>query len=164
MLALSSHTWQNVRTTTALLICPPQRECSVILRNQISRSEANNLYSAVWFKVAEAGRTGTSNVWATTPLTADATNIYNYKIPSCLAAGAYIVRHEIIALHAAHTSGGAQFYPSCHQIKITGSGTSTGPSSKVAFPGAYTATDPGILYDMYQAQTYTIPGPTLFTC
>lgn len=120
--------------------------------------------SAVWFKVHHAGRVGTSEVWASTPLESDATRTYDYEIPSCLAAGSYVVRHEVLALHGAHSPGGAQFYPSCHQIKVTGSGTSTGPSSKVAFPGAYKATDPGILYDMYKAQTYTIPGPDVFTC
>lgn len=91
-------------------------------------------------------------------------NSYSYTIPSCLAAGSYIVRHEIIALHAAWAYPGAQFYPSCHQIQITGSGTSTGPSNKVAIPGVYAPTDPGITYDMYTAQPYTIPGPAVFTC
>ena len=120
--------------------------------------------SAVWFKVHHAGRVGTSNVWASSPLEVDATRTYTYTIPSCLAAGSYIVRHEVLGLHAAFELNKAQFYPSCHQIKITGSGTSTGPASKVAFPGAYKNTDPGILYDMYKATTYTIPGPAVFTC
>jgi hypothetical protein len=118
---------------------------------------------AVWFKIQEAGRTGTTNVWGDTPLMT-AGNSITYTIPSCLTAGSYIVRHEIIALHAAYTYPGAQFYPSCHQIQITGSGTSTGPASKVAIPGVYSGSDPGITYDAYQATTYTIPGPTLFTC
>ncbi|CAG8977578.1 hypothetical protein HYALB_00008354 [Hymenoscyphus albidus] len=119
--------------------------------------------SAVWFKIAEASRQGTTDVWADTPMTKPGYR-YEYKIPSCLAAGSYLVRHEIIALHGAGTYPGVQFYPSCHQIKITGSGTSTGPSSKVAFPGAYKATDPGITYNMYAPSTYTIPGPPLFKC
>lgn len=91
-------------------------------------------------------------------------SVYSYTIPSCLKAGYYITRHEIIALHAAYTYPGAQFYPSCHQLQVTGSGTSTGPSLKVAFPGAYQATDSGITYDAYKATTYSIPGPTKFTC
>lgn len=37
-------------------------------------------------------------------------------------------------------------------------------SSKVAFPGAYTATSPGIVYDIYQGTgPYTIPGPAVWT-
>ncbi|KAK0108734.1 Esterase/lipase/thioesterase, variant 2 [Cadophora gregata f. sp. sojae] len=118
--------------------------------------------SAVWFKVQEAGRTGTSNVWAADAIE-KAGGFLSYTIPSCLAPGSYLVRHEVIALHAAYAYPGAQFYPSCHQIKVTGSG-STKPSSLVSFPGAYKPTDPGITYDAYKASTYTIPGPKLFTC
>lgn len=34
-------------------------------------------------------------------------------IPSDIAAGNYVIRHEIIALHSAGESGGAQSYPQC---------------------------------------------------
>ncbi len=118
---------------------------------------------------------------------------YTYTIPSCLKKGFYLVRHEIIALHAAYAYPGAQFYPGCHQLNVTGSG-STVPSSLSAFPGAYKGTDAGITYDAYKgecssspfavqdtgclgswktgwliawgrtATTYTIPGPAVFTC
>ncbi|KAK3940325.1 glycoside hydrolase [Diplogelasinospora grovesii] len=118
--------------------------------------------SAVWFKIKEGGRNGTSDVWADTPLMTAPTS-YMYTIPSCLKTGYYLVRHEIIALHASYTYPGAQFYPGCHQLNVT-SGGSTVPSSLVAFPGAYKGSDPGITYNAYTAQTYTIPGPALFTC
>jgi hypothetical protein len=74
-----------------------------------------------------------------------------YTIPSCLKAGYYLVRHEIIALHAAYSYPGAQFYPGCHQLNVTGSGTTT-PSDLVAFPGAYEGADAGITYDAYQGK------------
>jgi cellulase len=46
---------------------------------------------------------------------------------------------------------------SCYTLKVTGGG-STSPST-VKLPGAYTATDPGILFDLYSSFTsYTIPG------
>ena len=106
-----------------------------------------------------------------------------YTIPKCLEPGYYLVRHEIIALHAAYEYPGAQFYPGCHQLQVSGSG-STSPSDLVAFPGAYNGDDPGITYDVYKgmktseaaesfvesiangklASEYTIPGPALFTC
>jgi hypothetical protein len=72
-----------------------------------------------------------------------------YTIPSCLKPGYYLVRHETIALHASYSYPGAQFYPGCHQLKVSGSG-STVPSSLVSFPGAYAASDPGITYDAYK--------------
>ncbi|ORX96850.1 glycoside hydrolase [Clohesyomyces aquaticus] len=119
--------------------------------------------STVWFKVAETGRSGTSNTWGATPLMKNDNAGATYTIPSCLKPGYYLVRHEIIALHASYSYPGAQFYPGCHQLKVTGSGSTT-PSSLVAFPGAYKATDPGVTYDAYKATTYTIPGPKVFTC
>jgi hypothetical protein len=118
---------------------------------------------AVWFKIAEAGRDGTSDTWGDTTLMVAPNAGYQYTIPACLAAGYYLVRHEIIALHGAYTYPGAQFYPGCHQLQISGSG-STVPSNLVAFPGAYVGSDPGITYNSYIAQTYTIPGPAVFTC
>lgn len=118
---------------------------------------------AVWFKIAEDGRDGTSDTWGDTPLMSNGNAGYSYTIPSCLAAGYYLVRHEIIALHAAYSYPGAQFYPGCHQLQVTSSG-STKPSNLVSFPGAYVGSDPGITYDAYQAQTYTVPGPDVFTC
>ncbi len=70
-------------------------------------------------------------------------------LPSNLAAGNYLIRHEIIALHNAQAEGGAEFYASCTQLKVGGSGTGT-PSSNdlVQLPGAYSDTDPGILIDV----------------
>ncbi|KAJ5014048.1 hypothetical protein K4K57_001964 [Colletotrichum sp. SAR 10_99] len=118
---------------------------------------------AVWFKVQEDGREGTSNTWGATPLMKAGNSGVKYTIPECLAPGHYLVRHEIIALHASYQYPGAQFYPGCHQLEVTGSG-STSPSDLVAFPGAYKAADPGITYDAYKAQEYTIPGPALFSC
>ncbi|OLN87460.1 Polysaccharide monooxygenase Cel61a 7 [Colletotrichum chlorophyti] len=117
----------------------------------------------VWFKVQEGGRDGTSNTWAATPLMKAGNEGVKYTVPECIEPGQYLVRHEIIALHASYQYPGAQFYPGCHQLEVTGSG-STSPADLVAFPGAYSPTDAGITYDAYKAQEYTIPGPKLFTC
>lgn len=119
---------------------------------------------AVWFKIAETGREGTSDVWGDMPLRTPGNAGVTYTIPSCLAPGYYLVRHEILALHAAWAYPGAQFYPSCHQLQVTGSGSTKPSTGLVAFPGAYKGSDPGITYDAYQASTYTIPGPAVFTC
>ena len=43
---------------------------------------------------------------------------------------------EHIALHSATAPGGAQFYISCAQIAVTGSGTKT-PSPTISLPGGY---------------------------
>ncbi|KAI5807743.1 glycoside hydrolase family 61 protein F [Peziza echinospora] len=116
--------------------------------------------SAVWFKIHHAGKTGTT--WASDAFITNTP--YTFTIPGSLKAGNYIVRHELTALHSAWAYPGIQFYPSCFQITVTGGGSATGPSSKVAFPGAYTPTTPGIVYDIYQGTgAYTIPGPAPWT-
>jgi Auxiliary Activity family 9 (formerly GH61) len=81
-------------------------------------------------------------------------------LPTNVAPGDYLVRHEIIALQLAVTLGGAEFYPSCTQIRISGSQTGT-PNQTVSFPGAYNDNDPGI-YDpnVYSpGSDYVFPGP-----
>jgi len=118
--------------------------------------------NAVWFKVQEEGREGTSDKWGSDALQVAGGSV-TYTIPKCIASGYYLVRHEIIALHAAYQYPGAQFYPGCHQLKVSGGG-STKPAGLVSFPGAYKGSDAGITYDAYKAQAYTIPGPKKFTC
>ncbi|KAM0561546.1 hypothetical protein ACHAPJ_003430 [Fusarium lateritium] len=123
----------------------------------------------VWFKVQEGGREGTSNTWATTPLMKADNKGIDYTIPECIKPGYYLVRHEIIALHSAYSYPGAQFYPGCHQLKVTG-GANTTPTGLVAIPGVYKGADAGITYDPYKGKfilttaTYKIPGPAVFKC
>jgi lytic cellulose monooxygenase (C1-hydroxylating) len=82
------------------------------------------------------------------------------KIPSDLAAGDYLLRAEVIALHTAGQANGAQFYMSCYQLTLTGDG-SNNPAT-VKFPGAYTANDPGIKINIHAAvSSYKIPGPAV---
>lgn len=65
--------------------------------------------SAVWFKVQEDGRDGTSDTWgATAVMTAG--GYVTYTVPECIESGAYLVRHEIIALHSAGTEGGGKSF------------------------------------------------------
>ena len=85
-------------------------------------------------------------------------------LPSTLAPGNYIMRHEIIALHLAVTLGGAEFYPSCTQLRVGGSQTGgPQPSELVSLPGAYKDNDPGIFDPnvFNPGATYTFPGPPI---
>ncbi|KAG8820111.1 hypothetical protein FRC17_010245 [Serendipita sp. 399] len=117
--------------------------------------------SARWFKVAQAGLIS-NDYWGTDSLNANCGK-YTFTIPSCIPAGDYLLRAEVIALHVAGSSGGAQFYISCYTLKVTGGG-STSPST-VSFPGAYNANDPGILFNLYGSySSYQVPGPAVFTC
>ncbi|KAH6640809.1 glycoside hydrolase [Chaetomium tenue] len=122
----------------------------------------------VFFKIHHDGRHTTDKTWPddiwATPLMYAPNTGYNYTIPSCLQPGAYLVRHELISLHSAWAEGEAQFYPSCHQLRVTGSGTVNPTEGLVSFPGAYKADDVGIFIDVWNPGNYTIPGPEVFQC
>ncbi|EJD52178.1 hypothetical protein AURDEDRAFT_199593 [Auricularia subglabra TFB-10046 SS5] len=114
-----------------------------------------------WFKVAEAGLPSSNpDYWATEVLN-DNCGHFTFKLPSDTPSGDYLLRAEVIALHVASSPGGAQFYMSCFQISVSGGGSASPPT--VALPGAYSASDPGILINIYtQLNAYTIPGPSPF--
>ncbi|KAK3217569.1 hypothetical protein GRF29_1g3433800 [Pseudopithomyces chartarum] len=111
----------------------------------------------VWFKIFEEGPS-ISSAGLTWPSNGKAQ--VTVPIPKSLPDGEYLFRVEHIALHSAGSAGGAQFYISCAQVKVTGGGNGS-PSPLVAFPGAYKATDPGIMINIYYPipTSYTPPGP-----
>ena len=51
-------------------------------------------FSAVWFKIAESGKTADGK-WAATDLLTDTNSIYTFTIPPKLQPGQYIIRHEM---------------------------------------------------------------------
>jgi len=88
----------------------------------------------------------------------------NINLPSNIAPGNYLIRHEIIALQLAVSMGGAEFYPSCSQLTIGGSGTGKPQENElVSFPGAYHDDDPGIFVPaVYDGNLdYQFPGPPI---
>ncbi|KAI0420197.1 glycoside hydrolase [Xylaria grammica] len=87
----------------------------------------------------------------------------DFEVPSGLAPGNYVLRHEIIALHSAGSENGAQAYPQCINIKVGGSGSTSLPAG-VPATEFYTPTDPGILFSLYSAfDSYEIPGPEVWS-
>ncbi|PSN65497.1 hypothetical protein BS50DRAFT_497298 [Corynespora cassiicola Philippines] len=112
----------------------------------------------VWLKLAESGYN--AGKWAVTQLIEDRGK-HSITLPD-LAAGEYILRPEIIALHEGNRVGGAQLYMECVQIKVTSSGAVTLPAG-VAIPGAYKSNDAGIHFDIYNSfSSYPIPGPKVW--
>ncbi|KAG8814648.1 Esterase/lipase/thioesterase [Serendipita sp. 399] len=114
-----------------------------------------------WFKISQDVYSG--GKWGNQRLIANNFTA-TVTIPSKLAAGDYLLRHENLALHGATSVGGAQFYPVCIHLTVTGGG-SVSPSG-LAFPGAYKANDPGILFNPYQGdaanQKYVAPGGPVY--
>lgn len=116
--------------------------------------------STPWFKVAELGPAFSSGQ-ITFP-SQDKTS-FTFTIPKSLPSGDYLLRAENIAIHAASTTGGAQFYISCAQITVTGGGFGT-PGPTISLPGGYKASDPGILINIYYPipTSYKYPGPAVW--
>jgi hypothetical protein len=117
-----------------------------------------------FFKIDEATYDPKTMTWGTDWLIEKNDNYYISTVPSDIKPGLYVVRHELIALHNAlndnyntHISG-AQFYPQCVKVKVTGDGTATPAGQKI--PGAYKWDDKGILINLYYGPNeYISPGP-----
>ncbi|KAF6806010.1 glycosyl hydrolase family 61 [Colletotrichum plurivorum] len=126
-----------------------------------------------WFKIAHDGFDQASGVWAVDKLIQSG-GWHHFQMPTCVPAGQYLMRVELLALHEATIEGGAQFYMECAQINVVNpNGGSSSGAERVKFPGAYSATHPGILVkgaygssgaldNNYQA--YSIPGPEPLSC
>lgn len=115
----------------------------------------------VWFKIyqEEAITTSSSISWASSGKTT-----VPVTLPKSLPSGEYLLRAEHIALHSASNANGAQFYISCAQIKVNNGGSGS-PGPLVSFPGAYKATDSGVLVNIYYPipTNYKPPGPAVWS-
>jgi hypothetical protein len=128
--------------------------------NYMAKCDGNcasfNPANAKWFKVSQDGRKSDGS-WVQADLMAGKT--VSMTIPKNLASGQYLIRHEIIALHLATEINGAEFYPGCVQVEVTGNGNGV-PDKTVRFPGAYSDSDPGIFdRNVFSAKSkYEFPG------
>ncbi|GKT40672.1 putative endo-beta-1,4-glucanase D [Colletotrichum spaethianum] len=100
---------------------------------------------AIWTKIAEKGYE--NGKWAVETLVANKGVSEPITLPASLKAGKYIIRQEIIALHESDTTydvnpaRGAQFYPECIQVEVTGTGSDV-PPQNFDFNTGYTYADP----------------------
>ncbi|THH14080.1 hypothetical protein EW146_g6215 [Bondarzewia mesenterica] len=117
-----------------------------------------NSTNAQWFKIDELGKKPDGSTWYQADIMNGQT--VSVTLSNDLAAGDYLIRHELIALQLAVSLGGAEFYPACTQVRISGSASGQ-PNQTVTFPGAYNDNDPGIFDpNVYEAgSVYVFPGP-----
>lgn len=124
--------------------------------------------STGWFKIFEdgwnkksGGGSGDDDYWGVKDLNSCCGKM-DAKIPTDIAPGDYLLRAEVIALHTAGSSGGAQLYMSCYQLTVSGTGTAT--PATVKFPGAYKSSDAGVLVNIHSAlSAYVVPGPAVYS-
>ncbi|KAF2755138.1 hypothetical protein EJ05DRAFT_503447 [Pseudovirgaria hyperparasitica] len=117
--------------------------------------------SGDWFKIASLGPDcdGVNACdWAPTRIAN-----WTVTVPSKTPPGFYLLRVEQIALHNAGQQGGVEFYLSCVQVQVEGTGDGK-PGPMVKFPGAYKADDKAIQLDIYYPilMNYTAPGPSIW--
>lgn len=119
--------------------------------------------NAKWFKIQEVGRLPNDpSKWEQGKLMESADAFTPVTLPKDLAAGNYLVRHEIIGLHIANSPGRAEFYAACVQVKVGGTETGAPPANQlVSLPGAYRDADAGLVGDFFTSRTYAFPGPPI---
>jgi cellulase len=118
------------------------------------------IYADTWAK-NPSGASGDDDFWGTKDINTCCGRL-DVVIPTDIAPGDYLLRAEALALHTASSTAGAQFYMSCYQLTVTSSGTAV--PEAVLLPGAYSASDPGILINIHAAlSTYIAPGPTVYS-
>ncbi|EAU86984.1 glycosyl hydrolase family 61 [Coprinopsis cinerea okayama7 len=117
---------------------------------------------ARWFKIGQQGKKPDSGEWFQADIANGAPG--RAQIPPNLAPGNYIIRHELIALHIGMTRGGAEFYPSCSQLRVHGGGNGRPAEHElVTFPGGYSDDHPGIFVPgiFEPGFQYNFPGPEI---
>ena len=118
-----------------------------------------------WFKIDELD--SVDGKWANEIMGAN-NMTHEFKLPTGLPSGEYLLRSEMLALHGAQTVGGAQFYIGCAQLKVTGTGSAGACGPTIELPGAYNENDDNIyipnVYNGFDISTYTAPGGPVASC
>ncbi|MCJ1457156.1 hypothetical protein MMC28_007523 [Mycoblastus sanguinarius] len=139
--------------------------CAVYMKNVEDSSASNNAAGDGWFKIMEDGYDSSAGKWCTEKLIPDDGHLAA-SIPSDLAAGYYLVRPELLALHQADkTPPDPQFYVGCAQIFLSSSGSAT-PQDTVSIPGYVNMSTPAMTFNIWQVpMKLPFPdfGPPLYT-
>ncbi|KAK6360989.1 Esterase/lipase/thioesterase [Orbilia blumenaviensis] len=138
---------------TYMAYCPNGKDCS----------DFYGWEKAAWFKIEETAFVpyvfdwNPSGVaWATQKMYDDGMK-WTFQIPKCIKNGPYLIRHETMAIHNSQVLGGAQFYPNCAQVWVSG-GTGKLKPKLVKLPGDIQPTDPGVLFERKDLPfDYTVP-------
>lgn len=122
-----------------------------------------NVNQIDFFKIDEDG-VHDDGTWVSEDLADVGT--YTVTVPPNIKAGNYMLRHEFVNLEKANALMGAQFFPMCGAITVTGGGNSV-PSNTVRFPSSglnsYNILSPGIfinINNVLNPGSYVIPGPS----
>ncbi|WVQ72147.1 hypothetical protein IAR50_001692 [Cryptococcus sp. DSM 104548] len=88
-----------------------------------------------WFKISQSSYDEATDSWPTDYIAANLN--WTFTLPTNLAGGQYLLRHELLAMHI---TGAPQIYPVAIKMQLTSSGSVT-PSPTGTFPNMYTSSD-----------------------
>ena len=138
--------------------------CAVYLKQTANMSSESGEGDG-WFKIWEEDYDDSLGKWCTDKLI-DNEGFLTVSLPSGLPRSEYLVRPEILALHAS-TQGDPQFYVGCAQLHVAGpnSGTLSIPAeNKVSIPGHVSMSGVGLVWDVWNqdGSEYKTPGPAVY--
>ncbi len=131
--------------------------CSVYMK-KVKSAITDPGHGGGWFKIFDSGYDKATNEWCTEKLV-KAKGLLSVNISSELSGGYYLVRPELLSLHAA-VKGEPQFYTGCAQIFLDSPETGV-PATTVNIPGYVKKADSAMDFDIYTetSQSYPMHGP-----
>lgn len=133
--------------------------CAVYMK-KVASAKDDKATGDGWFKVASEGYAG--GKWCTDKVIENG-GFMSFSLPKGLQGGDYLVRPEILALHAVAGSNDPQFYTGCAQVFLESKGDLV-PESTVSIPGYVKKNQPGTSFNIYYGMdpnTYQVPGPAI---
>ncbi|KAF7119077.1 hypothetical protein CNMCM5793_008720 [Aspergillus hiratsukae] len=138
--------------------------CAVYMKKVDDATADNNAAGDGWFKIWEADYDATAGKWCTEKMIENNGHI-SVQIPADIEGGYYLVRPELLALHAAQDSPpDPQFYVGCAQVFVQSTGTAKPPTVSIG-EGTYDLSLPGMTYNIYKTPLslpYPMYGPPVY--
>ncbi|KAL4925959.1 lytic polysaccharide monooxygenase auxiliary activity family 9 protein [Aspergillus undulatus] len=124
--------------------------CAVYMKPVEDASSSNNAAGGGWFKIYELDYDENTAEWCTEKMIAN-NGFMSVAIPEGLKGGDYLVRTELLALHAAVESPpDPQFYVSCAQVFLAGNENGDTPEGVVIDGSTYSTDMEGLTYNIYE--------------
>ena len=130
--------------------------CAIYMKKVDDASASNNAAGPGWFKIWQEDFDYGQGKFCTEKLNATDGRI-SVTIPSDIKGGHYLLRTELLALHAADkTPPDPQFYASCAQLFVQGTGTAE-PKDTVSIPGhvSYANNHAALTFNIWQTDPQT---------
>ncbi|KAL5341101.1 glycosyl hydrolase family 61-domain-containing protein [Aspergillus crustosus] len=133
--------------------------CAIYMKKVEDATADDNAAGAGWFKIFELDYDESADKWCTEKLIEN-NGFLSAVIPAGLAGGDYLVRTELLALHAAQDSPpDPQFYVGCAQVFLEAGEDGDVPEGVVIDSSTYSLDDAGLTFNLY-AEPLELPYPT----